>query len=384
MPWVTALIYQSVADPQAYYIAFEDLPTCRELAAGKGCNVGTNDGDFNDFVFYVTRPVLQPRRRSVHGCRTRWGSARAASPSAPGAGRPRPAARPSCRPPRSATTRTTTATAMVDEGDPLPAQRGLQPGRLPALLRRQRVPLRGRPDLRHHRRPLQGPRLHRQDLRRRARSASAAPAWAAATASCARTDSPAGSASASRRATAITCPADRVCENGACQPPCNNKCRSCKAGFELQHEPRGVCLETGCENKTCPAGQVCVAGTCKDGCEGVTCPGGQECMMGSCIAGADARRGHAGGLGRAGRVRDPGERRSGRGGRRERRRRGRHHHGRRGGQRHAPARTAAAQDPDLQLRHRARGRGRRVALLLAGLAVAVGRRRRAAAARARK
>ena len=51
MPWVTALIYQSVADPQAYYIAFEDLPTC--ATSWKGCN-SQNDGDFNDFVFYVS------------------------------------------------------------------------------------------------------------------------------------------------------------------------------------------------------------------------------------------------------------------------------------------------------------------------------------------
>ena len=51
MPWVTTLIYQSVADPQAYYIAFEDLPTC--ATSWKGCNT-QNDGDFNDFVFYVS------------------------------------------------------------------------------------------------------------------------------------------------------------------------------------------------------------------------------------------------------------------------------------------------------------------------------------------
>ncbi len=61
-PWVTTLIYQSIADPNGYYIAFEDQPTC--TASWRGCNPGSttqalqapngNDGDFNDFVFYVS------------------------------------------------------------------------------------------------------------------------------------------------------------------------------------------------------------------------------------------------------------------------------------------------------------------------------------------
>jgi MYXO-CTERM domain-containing protein len=61
----------------------------------------------------------------------------------------------------------------------------------------------------------------------------------------------------------------------------------------------GVCLETGCENKNCPAGQVCVAGSCQDGCTGVVCPGGQECMMGSCtpVAQPDPGTGTGGGGG---------------------------------------------------------------------------------------
>jgi MYXO-CTERM domain-containing protein len=99
----------------------------------------------------------------------------------------------------------------------------------------------------------------------------------------------------------VTCPTDRVCENGACQPLCNNKCRSCKAGTTC-NMTSGVCVETGCESKNCPAGQVCVAGNCQDGCTGVTCPGGQECMMGACTpvsppdAGTPAGTGGGGGF----------------------------------------------------------------------------------------
>ncbi|MEP6652587.1 MAG: hypothetical protein ABJA82_04475, partial [Myxococcales bacterium] len=47
-PWVTVLIYQSVQDPTGYYIAFEDLPI-KTTWKDSG-----NDGDFNDFVYFVT------------------------------------------------------------------------------------------------------------------------------------------------------------------------------------------------------------------------------------------------------------------------------------------------------------------------------------------
>jgi hypothetical protein len=57
-PWVTALVYQSVAEAGARYLAFEDAPTC--APSWRGCTgtqpnvVGKgNDADFNDAVFYV-------------------------------------------------------------------------------------------------------------------------------------------------------------------------------------------------------------------------------------------------------------------------------------------------------------------------------------------
>ncbi len=49
VPWVTTLIYQSTVNPSAYYIAYEDLPMPASNWTADGC-----DGDFNDFVFYVT------------------------------------------------------------------------------------------------------------------------------------------------------------------------------------------------------------------------------------------------------------------------------------------------------------------------------------------
>jgi hypothetical protein len=53
VPWVTSLIYRSVVDPTAVYLAFEDLPM---LAADwhQTGNFPTNDGDFNDAVFFIS------------------------------------------------------------------------------------------------------------------------------------------------------------------------------------------------------------------------------------------------------------------------------------------------------------------------------------------
>jgi hypothetical protein len=101
----------------------------------------------------------------------------------------------------------------------------------------------------------------------------------------------------------ITCPADKVCEGGACQPLCSDKCRTCDTGFTCDMRTAsatlGRCLETGCENTSCPAGQVCIGGSCKDGCTDVICPGGQACMNGSCtpVAPPDTGTGGAGGGG---------------------------------------------------------------------------------------
>lgn len=49
--WVGAVVYRSTVAPGSYYLAFEDAPTTAQ--SWKGPNNG-NDGDFNDFVLYLT------------------------------------------------------------------------------------------------------------------------------------------------------------------------------------------------------------------------------------------------------------------------------------------------------------------------------------------
>ena len=56
-PWVTSLIYQSKLDPNGFYIAFEDLPMSAADWKKRSDSLSTSgaDGDFNDFVVYVSR-----------------------------------------------------------------------------------------------------------------------------------------------------------------------------------------------------------------------------------------------------------------------------------------------------------------------------------------
>jgi hypothetical protein len=55
VPWVTALIYQSTADAEGFYLAFETLPMSTADWQETGVPLDpTSDGDFNDAVFYVS------------------------------------------------------------------------------------------------------------------------------------------------------------------------------------------------------------------------------------------------------------------------------------------------------------------------------------------
>ena len=164
-------------------------------------------------------------------------------------------------------------------------------------------------------------RLHRQDLqrgtglpagrlRRRLRRRHV-PARAGLPAR--RTASPHATASPVRRiACARTAPASRRATTSAAR---------CKAGSTC-NMTSGVCVETGCESKTCPRRPgLRRRAACKDGCDGVTCPGGQECKMGELHARPAARRRHLVGLRAAGAASHPRDRRP----EHQRQRRDRHH-----------------------------------------------------------
>ena len=277
-PWVTTLIYQSVADPQSYYIAFEDLPTC--ATNWRGCNGSTtNDGDFNDFVFYITGLTCNLGGKPCTVAGQMGICANGVTECAAGGTTTtcRQAVMPMAE---KCDAVDNDCNGVVDEGDMLcPAGQVCSQGTCVRPCDDTEFPC------------AIGLSCDTdglcKDPRCIGRTCGAGQVCVAGTCvgGCDGVVCPHGEVcrlgNCVKPCDGVTCPADRVCEGGACQPPCG-ACRSCATGFKCRMA-EGVCFEDGCENRTCAAGQVCKPpGNCVDGCEGVTCPGGQECKMGSC------------------------------------------------------------------------------------------------------
>jgi hypothetical protein len=76
----------------------------------------------------------------------------------------------------------------------------------------------------------------------------------------------------------VTCDENFVCRRGVCVSKC--QCTGCPSGTVCATS--GKCVEAGCENKQCDEGTYCRGGSCVDGCEGVVCPFGGTCKDGKC------------------------------------------------------------------------------------------------------
>lgn len=58
-PWINVLIYRSSTSPNAFYLAFEDVPMTPASWKESGVTGLQSDGDFNDLVFIVKLGVCQ-------------------------------------------------------------------------------------------------------------------------------------------------------------------------------------------------------------------------------------------------------------------------------------------------------------------------------------
>ncbi|AUX46420.1 hypothetical protein SOCE26_079260 [Sorangium cellulosum] len=83
----------------------------------------------------------------------------------------------------------------------------------------------------------------------------------------------------------VTCESGTVCDGGVCRPSC--PCTPCPSGSACE-EASGLCKEAACLGVDCPAGQRCDMGACVDTCAGAVCPGGQRCVAGACVEDPDA------------------------------------------------------------------------------------------------
>jgi hypothetical protein len=275
-PWVATLIYQSTVDPEGFYMAFEDLPMSPADWRESG---GTykNDGDFNDFVFYVSGISClgggQPCDTGLSGA---CSVGRTDCTIGDVAGMCRPIISPG---EELCDNVDNDCDGVVDEGDGLcAAGQVCDKGTC--------VDACGTGEF-------------------RCPQGFACKAGHCIENACAEVECPAGQACRAGECLdacdGVLCPSGQECQLGRCVDPCANvecqagkvcerglcvsdcQCRGCDEGFVCGGD--GRCTDPACEGVMCADGTVCVQGQCVDRCDGVTCPNGQQCVKGACVMG---------------------------------------------------------------------------------------------------
>ena len=269
-PFITTVVYASTKEPNAYYMAFEDLPVSPTSFTAN------NDGDFNDFVFYITGLVCAG---GGEPCDTgKQGACAVGKTDCSEAGKPG-----QCREVVKPTTEKcdnadNDCNGQVDDGDLCDAGFVCDHGSCVGAC--------GTGEFRC-RDGLECDRGFCIDPKCVGVACDAGKACRAGVCvgACDGVTCPIGEECQLGHCVdlcaGVTCLDKQVCENGLCMSECG--CRACGAGKACGDT--GKCVETGCEKVTCPAGQVCVqGGTCKESCEGAVCPGKAACVDGQCQA----------------------------------------------------------------------------------------------------
>ena len=276
VPWVASLIYQSTADPEGFYMAFEDLPMSANDWHESG-GMYKNDGDFNDFVFYVSGISClgggQPCDTGLQGACS-VGRTDCATDATTGMCRPiiAPGA-------EQCDNVDNDCNGMVDDGDGLcGANQVCDKGTCVGAC--------GTGEFRCD--PgfscKQGHCIE-DDCADKTCPAGQACRKGTCMNACDGVTCPAGQECQLGRCVdpckTVTCGAGKVCERGLCVSDCS--CRGCKDGLECGAD--GRCTDPKCVGVMCPAGQKCAAGACVDPCEGVVCPNAGLCVNGDCQPG---------------------------------------------------------------------------------------------------
>jgi hypothetical protein len=274
--WIAAINYKSTVDPQGYYIAFEDLPMGPMSFAGYPGQMYMNDGDLNDFVFFVSGVTCPGGGKACSTGKQGVCSDGINECEPGGALTCKQLVQPS---PERCDGLDNDCNGVVDDGDNL-CQNGfvcsqgqcigpcgdiefpcglglvcvdgycLEPGCVNVTCPPGQV--------------CEGGTCHGP---------------------CDGVTCPLGQVCRVGRCidpcAGVTCDSDRVCRGGICVQSCS--CLACDDGFTCEMSS-GRCVSSGCENMTCSgAGQVCDKGSCMDACANAVCPAGQKCESGNCV-----------------------------------------------------------------------------------------------------
>lgn len=276
-PWVTTLVYQSTVDPEGFYLAFEDLPMSPDdwHMTGVQGNMAMNDGDFNDFVFYVTGLGCEGGGDACDtGLLGACSLGRTDCAAEGQTGMCRPIIQPGAE---ICDNVDNDCNGEVDDGE------GLCSGNLVCDKGSCVEPCGGGEFACEI-----GFACNSQGICIEAACAEVVCEAGEAcrngvcVGACEGVTCPVGQECQLGRCVdpcaSIECPAGRVCDRGLCLSDCS--CRGCDAG--LTCADNGRCIDPACDDVVCEGGFVCQLGQCVDPCQGVVCPGGGVCMNGSC------------------------------------------------------------------------------------------------------
>jgi hypothetical protein len=276
-PWVTTLIYQSTVDPEGFYLAFEDLPMSAAdwRETGKPGDNARNDGDFNDFVFYITGLGCEGGGEACDtGLQGACSLGRTDCAAEGQMGMCRPIIQPGAE---ICDNVDNDCDGFVDNGEGLcPANQVCDAGSCVA-------PCGGGEFNCPVNKSCNAERVCVDpDCVGVVCEAGQACRGGVCVSACDGVMCPVGQECQLGRCVdpcaSIECPAGRVCERGLCLSDC--ACRGCAEGLTCGAD--GICQDPACADVMCQAGFSCRLGECVDLCADVVCPGGGTCTAGVC------------------------------------------------------------------------------------------------------